>query len=374
MKQIIKRLKPKLQNIFDYLHTHPEISWKEFNTTKYIKNLLSPLNCRIKTFEDMTGLVVEIGQGDPVVALRADIDALWQEVDGKEQANHSCGHDAHMTIAIGVLLTLLEMEEQTKGTFRFLFQPAEEKGEGALGFIKAGVVDDVDYLYGMHLRPIQELSNGFYTPALDHGAAMLLKGEIIGDDAHGARPHLNSNAIQVGAELVQHLNNVHIDPFIPYSVKLTSFHAGGESLNIIPGNASFSIDMRAQSNEGLELIKEKVDTIINMLRNYYKVEIDLQVATHIVAAELNDEATNIMRKSIISTVGEDKLTPVIQTTGGDDFHFFTVKRPEIKATMLGIGCDLKPGLHHPNMTFNFAALPEAVEVLTRALINSTKNL
>src|SRR5699024_10908496 len=119
---------------------------------------------------------------------------------------------------------------------------------------KQGIVDDVNYLYGMHLRPIQELKKGYYSPAINHGAAMLMKGSITGDDAHGARPHLNSNAIQVGSELIQHINNLHVDPFIPHSVKMTSFHAGGKSLNIIPGSASFSLDVRAQTNEGLDLI------------------------------------------------------------------------------------------------------------------------
>src|SRR5699024_2552228 len=109
------------------------------------------------------------------------IDALWQEVEGEFQANHSCGHDAHMTIAIGVIFTLLKKGLPNRGTFRFIFQPAEEKGEGALAYVEKGVVDDVDFLYGMHLRPIQELSNGYYSPAIDHGAAKLLTGSIIGD-------------------------------------------------------------------------------------------------------------------------------------------------------------------------------------------------
>lgn len=370
MKAIIKEIEPKLKEIFKHLHMHPEISWRENQTTEYLTSLLSSTGCRIRTFNDMTGLVAEVGNGNPVVALRADIDALWQEVEGEFQANHSCGHDAHMTIAIGVIFTLLKKGLPNRGTFRFIFQPAEEKGEGALAYVEKGVVDDVDFLYGMHLRPIQELSNGYYSPAIDHGAAKLLTGSIIGDDAHGARPHLNSNAIQVGAELIQHINNLHIDSFIPYSVKMTSFHAGGESLNVIPGSGTFSLDIRAQSNDGLQLIMNKLYSIIKMLSEYHDIEIELEEDTHIAAAVLNDDAIRLIRESIVETVGQNKLSPVITTTGGDDFHFYTINKPDLKATMLGIGCDLQPGLHHPNMTFNFNAIPESVNILATTLLKT----
>lgn len=367
MKEHVQKLETKLKGIFNHLHTHPEISWQEEQTTAYLKSLVKPLDCVVREFDEMTGLVVDLGSGGPVVALRADIDALWQEVDGRFQANHSCGHDAHMTIALGVLFTLLELGVPEKGTYRFIFQPAEETGEGALAFVDAGVVDDVDYLYGMHLRPIQELPTGYFAPAIDHGAAMLMKGEIDGDDAHGARPHLNSNAIQVGADLVQQLNNIHLDPFIPYSVKLTSFHAGDKSFNIIPGSASFSLDVRAQSNDAIKLLKEEIEQVVTLLSKRYRTEIKLQVETHIVAAELHEAATNDLRDAIVDSVGKEKLAPVIETTGGDDFHYYTVKRPEVKASMLGIGCDLRPGLHHPKMTFDFSAILPAVEILARAM-------
>src|SRR5699024_1161812 len=150
-------------NVFTHLHANPEISWEEEETTLYIKDLLSSYRCKITTFDDITGLIVEIGNGKPVIALRADIDALWQEVDGEFKANHSCGHDAHMTIAIGTFLSIVNNETLPKGTFRFIFQPAEEKGTGALTLANKGLVDDVDYLYGMHLRPIEELKMGQFS-------------------------------------------------------------------------------------------------------------------------------------------------------------------------------------------------------------------
>jgi len=367
MEATIERLTPFLKEVFHHLHKHPEISWEEYKTTTYIESLLAKYDCRITTFEDSTGLVFDVGHGQPIIALRADMDALWQEVDGNFRANHSCGHDAHMTIAVGVLMVLLENGIPEKGTFRFIFQPAEEKGTGALQLVDKGVVDDVDFLYGMHLRPVEELKNGQFAPAIQHGAAKFIKGSVKGEDAHGARPHLNANAIQVGTEFFQHLNNVQVDPRIPHSVKMTTFQAGGKSPNIIPGNATFSIDVRAQTNEVIQLLTQKIERIAQMLAAYHEVTIDLEVGANVAAAVLDADAVSVMREAIIESAGEENTSQVIATTGGDDFHFYTIKRPELKATMLAIGCDLEPGLHHPHMTFDHEVIPKAVEIMTRAL-------
>lgn len=363
----IAKLKPLLKEIYNHLHANPEVGWKEYKTTEYIKGLLKDKQCRVVPFKDSTGLVAEIGNGKPVIAIRADIDALWQEVNGEFQANHSCGHDAHMTIVLGSLFTLLEDGYPNRGTFRFIFQPAEEKGNGALTLVEKGIVDDVDYLYGMHLRPIQELQYGQFAPAIQHGASWSLQGVIIGEDAHGARPHLNANAIQVGSEFFQHLSNIYLDPMIPHSVKMTSFHAGGESTNIIPGNATFSVDMRAQTNEAMNELFEKVKRIANMLSDYHGVKIKMTVETCIAAAVINKEASSLMESAIIDTVGKEHLVPMISTTGGDDFHFYSIKRPSIKATMLAIGCDLEPGLHHPLMSFNHEAIQPSIKIIIHAL-------
>jgi len=372
LKQSVEKIIPKLKEVFNHLHTHPEISWEEYETTNYIKELFADLDCRVTAFKNTTGLIAEIGEGKPVIGLRADIDALYQEVNGEFQANHSCGHDAHMTIVIGVLHTLLEEGYPGKGTFRFIFQPAEEKGTGALAVIDEGAVDDVDYLYGMHLRPGQELSFGQFSPAIQHGAARFISGSISGDDAHGARPHLNTNAIQVGSEFLQHINNMYIDPMIPHSVKMTTFHAGGKSPNIIPGSAAFSLDMRAQTNEAMETLMQQVEQIAEMLSALHHVRIDLKTSADVAASVINEEASALMQEAILACKDENDCFPMITTTGGDDFHFYTIKRPHIKATMLAIGCDLKPGLHHPDMTFDHAIIPQAVEILTTALIKTAE--
>ncbi|WP_310793589.1 amidohydrolase [Salipaludibacillus neizhouensis] len=180
MVENVESIQPILEKTFQHLHTNPEISWEEVNTTKYIKSFIESYGCKVKTFDNSTGLTADIGQRKPIVAIRADIDALWQDVNGKFQASHSCGHDAHMTIVLGTFLVLVKDQTNLKGTVRFIFQPAEEKGTGALKMVEHGVVDDVDYLYGMHLRPFQELDNEKFAPAISHGAAQFISGFIEG--------------------------------------------------------------------------------------------------------------------------------------------------------------------------------------------------
>lgn len=106
MQKLSEEMKQTIMDIFEHLHANPEVSWKEYETTSFLKQKLEDLGCRTRTFSDCTGVVGEIGSGSPVVAVRADIDALWQEVNGTFRANHSCGHDSHMTMALGTLMLL----------------------------------------------------------------------------------------------------------------------------------------------------------------------------------------------------------------------------------------------------------------------------
>ncbi|MCM3245885.1 M20 peptidase aminoacylase family protein [Cytobacillus firmus] len=368
MKEIIEEIKPALDMVFNHLHENPEVSWREYKTTEYLRKFLESRGFQVQLFGDCPGLVVEVGEGSPCVALRADMDALWQEVDGKFQANHSCGHDAHMTMGVGAMLLLKKAGFPKKGKLKFIFQPAEEKGTGALKMIEHGVLDDVDYLYGVHLRPIQEIRDGEASAAIYHGAARFLTGEIIGEDAHGARPHLGQNAIEIGASFIHEIKNIHLDPMVPHTAKMTKFHAGSDSGNIIPGKASFSLDLRAQTNEIITSLGEKIDTITEYLSKLYGVKISLEMKANVAAAEVDEEAQKYLEMAIVDVLGAGQLREPIVTSGGEDFHFYTLKKPNIKATMLGLGCDLKPGLHHPDMTFNREAIYSGMEILAKAVM------
>lgn len=366
----VKTYEETILGWFEHFHHHPEISWKEVETTKKIASILDELNVTYRCFDDLTGLVAEIGQGEEVIAVRADIDALWQEVDGEMKANHSCGHDANISMVLGALIKLKDLP--LKKRIRFIFQPAEEVGGGALEMVKRGIVDDVSYLFGIHLRPEEELPFGKVAPAIHHGAALFMQGEIHGADAHGARPHQGKNAIDVIVAIQQMLKNIYLNPFEVYSAKLTKVIADGGSINIIPGNATFAIDIRAQKNQTLDQIHQLVEEGLRNISGMFGTQIDWEVLDITPGAEVSEEAVKITEKAIVESVGAAFLAKPINTAGSDDFHFYTVKKPELKATMIGIGADLKPGLHHPHMTFNKEALVIGAKVMAQTLLDATK--
>src|SRR5690606_38005121 len=135
---------------------------------------------------------------------------------------------------VGVALLLNERKASLGGAVRLIFQPAEEKAGGAKAIIQKGVVDPLDYLFGVHVRPLVELPDGTHSPALYHGAAKLITGTITGVEAHGARPEQGVNSIEVAAALVDALKRIWIRPNESGSIKMTQLQAGGTSTNIIP--------------------------------------------------------------------------------------------------------------------------------------------
>lgn len=353
---------------FEHFHANPEVSWKEVRTTQAIADILDNLGIKYRRFSDVTGLITEIGEGDEVIAVRAEIDALWQEVDGVWQGNHSCGHDAIISMVLGAL-HYLKNQHLTK-KIRFIFQPAEEKGNGSLAMIERGAIDNVSHLFGIHLRPIEELPMGRVSASIHHGAAIFLEGKVLGEDAHGARPHQGKNALDVIVGLHQFVKSIYLSPFEAYSAKLTKVIAGGESLNIIPGSAEFAIDVRAQKNEVLEKLKDQIDHGMNSLQNLYGVDIEWKWSDFTPGAEVSADAETIAEEAIRHIAGSETLAPPVITSGSDDFHFYTIKNPKLKATMIGVGADLQPGLHHPKMNFNTSALDLGARILAETLLRA----
>lgn len=364
----VQTITEQMEKVFIHLHANPEISWQEVETTAYIAQFLTEEGLQPQTFDNMTGLYVDIGQGIPRVGFRTDIDALWQEVNGEFKANHSCGHDGHMTIAIGVALLLNKLKDTLPSAVRIIFQPAEEKGQGAKAIIEQGITEPLQYLFGTHVRPLVEIPDGVHAPALYHGAAKMFTGTITGIEAHGARPEQGINAIEVAAALVDAIKRHWISPTQSASIKMTQLQAGGSSANIIPGTATFSIDARAQTNDTMEALTDGFNKAVTAISTLYGAKIETNCAAHIVAAQVNDEAKAIMKQAIIKTVGEENCASDVITPGGEDFHYYAYKQPHLKTTMLGLGCGVTPGLHHPLMTFNKERLYVGAEIITKALL------
>jgi amidohydrolase len=366
-------IRNEMEALFDHLHTHPEISWKEQATTAYLAERMERLGLRVTRFPDITGFVAEWGPpSGPAVALRTDIDALWQEVDGEWRANHSCGHDGHMTMVTGAVHLLKKALPNPEVRIRVLYQPAEETGEGARSLVERGAVDDVEYLFGVHVRPIQELRTGQFSACIKNGGAIQVDGKVTGVAAHGARPHLGVNAIEAAISGWQAAQTIHVNPMVPHSVKITRIQGGGQSTNIIPDTAEFSYDLRAQTNEVLDQLVEELERRIRMACESLGATVEFRRGARVMAAQVSPDAQELLAQAIVDCAGEAALVREIVSPGAEDFHYYTAMRPQLKATMLGLGCDLAPGLHHPKMTFDRAALFDGMRILADVVVKASQ--
>ncbi|WP_232697146.1 M20 peptidase aminoacylase family protein [Brevibacillus daliensis] len=352
---------------YNQLHQLAEPSWQEEKTSQFLVDALQKAGIMVKRFDGHYGFIAEIpGEQEEVVGLRADMDALVQEVDGVVKPNHSCGHDAHSTLVLYSALAIASMGITPKKTIRFLFQPAEEKLGGAMKMIEDGALKSVTQLMGVHLRPEMEVPFGKAAPAIFHGATTFLKGTIKGLQAHAARPAYGKNVIEAATVLVQALQNIRLTANSGFSVKMTQLQAGGETSNVIPDRATFTLDVRAQTNEGMDELREKTDHAIKYSGELMGVDIVAEWGGFVPAAVPNESMIKLAEQAITDVLGAENLTEPCVTPGGEDFHFYPLKCPTVQSTMVGLGCGLKPVLHHPNMSFDTTALVYGAQILATA--------
>jgi amidohydrolase len=369
--QYIDQQKELIFSTFHELHALAEPSWEEKQTSAYLLERLKQAGLFYKTFSNHYGFIAEIpGELDEVIAIRADLDALLQEVDGMVKANHSCGHDAHSTMVLYSALAIAESGIKPKQTLRFIFQPAEEKGEGAIQMMKDGALDNVSFLFGIHLRPLFEVPHYKASPVIIHGSAGTIKGTIRGRQAHAARPQDGINAIEVAAMLIKEMKSIQLQTEIPYSIKMTQLKVDNEASNVIPESADFSIDVRAQANEVMDELQSKMDSIMEKVIQQSGATIQWKMVELVPAAFKNEKAMNIARRAITEILGENGIIPECVSQGGEDFHFYTAQTNGLRATMVGLGCGLAPGLHHPKMKFQLDALIYGTKILTKIILNA----
>ena len=214
MIEIEKEFLKKLIDDRHFLHMNPELSGEEFATTEFIKEKLQEHNIKIIETNLKNGVVAEIGQGDKVVALRADIDALpieeesgvvyHSKVKGKM---HACGHDFHTISLIGAAILLKENEDELKGKVRLIFQPEEEINSGAVKMIEENVLEGVSCIIGFHNKP--DISVGFI--GIKEGPLMAgveqFEVEIRGVGTHAAAPHNGNDPIVTASQIITGLQS-----------------------------------------------------------------------------------------------------------------------------------------------------------------------
>lgn len=366
-------LDTRVKEIWQVLHAIPEKAFAETKTSAFIAAALEEAGYEVTRNIGKTGIVATLhsNQPGPNLAFRADMDALVHNIDGKEIAIHSCGHDAHSSM----LLTAAEEIARkgiTHGTLTLLFQPAEEVLGGARAFCEAGIIDNLDYLIGLHLRPIQEAPMGKATPALCHGSNRLMEVILHGVPAHGARTHLGINVINAAAAIVQAVNAIKTTPEVPATTKVTRIIADAGVPNAIPESAKISLDLRAQTNLVMEELIKKTKNAVEFGAQTVGATAEILCCHGCPAAEYSDEVTALIADSIETILGKEGLVPAIISPGSEDFHFFAQHKPSLKVGYMGIGVDLEPGLHHPQMHFNQNGLIYGVDIILD-LINKLLN-
>jgi hippurate hydrolase len=338
MPLIPEPLQHRLIQLRRVLHEYPELSGQEANTAAVICKFLDGLAIKYRAHVGGHGVVADIPgcAGVPCVVLRADTDALpIQEDTGLDFASvhngvmHACGHDGHTTMLLGAA-ALLSKEKDLPAPVRLIFQPAEEKGTGALAMIKAGALEGAGMIFGGHL-------DRHYHP----GAIVVAEGavnassdnftiEIIGQGAHGARPHESIDAVVVGSLMIMALQTIvsrEVDPARPSVVSVGQFHAG-TAPNVIAGQARLEGTVRAQDPAVRQQLLSSIHRIAESIAQLHGAKIQVTVNEGTPPLINMPEMASLARRAAVAAVGEANVLPLkTANMGAEDFSYYMENIP-----------------------------------------------
>jgi amidohydrolase len=372
-------------------HMHPELSNRESGTSKVIAEKLKALGFDdIRTGVSNTGIVALLkgGKPGPVVAIRADMDALpieeTMDVPYKSQnkgVKHACGHDVHMTVALGTAEILSRMRGEIPGSVKFIFQPAEEgppEGEdsGAVRMIREGALDNprAQAIFALHTNPNLEAGTIGYAPGAVLASSDSVTVRVIGQKVHAAWPHQGIDPIFVASEIVMGLQSIRsrrIDPVEPLVLTFGSIH-GGNRHNIIADEVRLEGTLRTHS----EAVREKAISLVREIvsgvaaSHGAKAEVSWSPRSNpptVNNTKLVEATLPIMRK----TLGEANVIHVPPVMGAEDFSYF---QKEIPGFMywLGVGNKAKgitAMLHTPDFDIDESSLSVGVKVMTNVVLD-----
>ena len=381
------------------VHEHPELSGQEVRTAQLVATQLRRMGIEVRTGVGGTGVVgvLKGGRPGPVVALRADMDALpvTEEVDlpfrSKVRATyngqevgvmHACGHDSHVAMLLGAAEVLSGMRERVSGTVVFLFQPAEESLGGAAMMLRDGALNDPkpSAVFGLHVFPYRTGEVVYRTGAL-MAAGGSLKIVVRGTQTHGAMPWKGVDPVVVSSQIVLGLQTVvsrQVDLTVSPAIVTVATINGGVRNNIIPDSVVMTGTIRTfdegQRRELPRLIKRTVESIAASAGA--SAQVDAEIAGSIT---YNDPAlVEQMRPTVERVVGgREKLLAGPPTTGSEDFPLFTQSAPGI-FIFLGItpeSTDPKAAApnHSPKFFVDEKALPTGVRLLSNLAIDYLQN-
>lgn len=353
---IIENLEEELITLFHEFHKHPELSNEEFNTTKKIRELLEEVDIKILDLPLKTGLVAEVkgNPNGPVVAIRCDIDALpiieetnlpyKSVVEGKM---HACGHDFHTAVVLGAAYLVKKYQPSLIGTVKFIFQPAEESGDGAKKVLETGALDDVQAIFGIHSvsdAPVGVLGvkEGAMTAAVDR-----FEINITGVGSHAAKPHQSVDPVIIATTIVNSLQTIvsrNISPTDKALLSVTHVESGN-TWNVIPETAYIEGTVRTLEESTRELIPERMKAIIEGIAMSYGGKAELIWHSGSPATK-NDEDWTKFSTKLGQVMGYD-VQRITMGLEGEDFAYYQKKIP---GAFIIVGTGISEAHHHPQYT------------------------
>lgn len=355
----------QLNSLLKWLHSHPELSFQERQTTQRIRQELESAGVEVLDSNLETGLVACIRGAlpGPVIALRCDIDALpITEESNLSYASttpgcmHACGHDFHTAVMVGAAWLLQQIRSALAGTVKVIFQPGEEVAQGAPRVIETGLLEDVKLYLGIHSYP--GFSSG--TLGIKEGPVMAAVDRfaitLTGRGAHGAQPHKGIDPVVVQAALVQSLQTLvsrTLDPFTPAVLSVTHVEAGN-TWNVIPQSAYLEGTVRTLSAQARSLLETGLRRMAAEVSAAYGAQATVEWFQG-PPAVINDAALCSLARKTATEMGF-AVDRQEDTMGGEDFSCYLQKAPGI-FIRVGTGGGY-PG-HHPKFTVDPAALEPA---------------
>jgi amidohydrolase len=375
------QLQEKMQGYRRDFHKFPELGFQEYRTSTKVAEVLAELGCRVRKNVGKTGVVGELGQGVPIVAIRADMDALPLQEDNKTDYSsqnpgimHACGHDAHTAILLGVA-ELLSKEENLPGTVRFLFQPAEEVADdegisGAPRMIQDGAMEGgVGMTLALHVSAHVPVGQIHIKAGPSSGGVDTFRASIIGMGGHGARPHETVDPIYLSAHVILALNGIisrKLNPFDPAVISIGSIHAGNAE-NVIPNRVDILGTLRYTQPEVQKEIHaeiRKAFEVAKALGGDYQLKFEIGVPPMI-----NDEkVADLVKETAIDMIGKENVQLPPDGLGAEDFGCFSELAPGAMFS-LGSMVDGDEREHH-NSRFdvNDRCLPYGAAILAETTL------
>ncbi|GGD24113.1 amidohydrolase [Nocardioides daphniae] len=381
---VIRTLGDELLHFRRDLHRRPELSWRETRTTELVAQRLEAAGLRVRRLP-RSGLVAELGESGPVVALRGDLDALpvadlttdeWSStVPG---VSHACGHDVHTTALLGAGLALAAVRDAglLQGRVRLLFQPAEEvMPGGALDFIAQGALDDVVQVFGLHCDPSLDVGQVGLREGPLTGAADLLRVGLRGKGGHTSRPHLTQDLTFALGKLITELPAVlsrRLDPRAGASVVWGRVEAGSAP-NVIPATGMLAGTVRMLDAVAWAEAEHIISEIVHQIVGPYGIVADVGYQRGVPPVVNTHASTAVLTRAVEAALGEEGAVPTVQSLGGEDFGWFLDRVP---GAMGRLGTRTPGGptydLHQGDLRIDERAVAIGARVLAEAALEAAR--